>query len=95
MDMVMNSTQRLKEVTDYKPINCAAVSGWLRMPPIDHNIEDSVRGTIAYTDYCGWDLIKIMRMAISCQRHSARIGYHPRLRWLWKNSADPIDAYQK
>lgn len=56
----MNSRERLKALVEHKPVDRAGVVGWLHMPLVDRNIKDFSRATISFTDYCGWDFIKIM-----------------------------------
>lgn len=56
----MNSYERMRALVAHEPVDRAAVAGWYHMPLVDHNITDFVNATIAETDYCGWDFIKLM-----------------------------------
>lgn len=56
----MNSYERMRALVEHRPVDRAAVSGWFHMPLVDHDITDFVNATIAATDYCGWDFVKLM-----------------------------------
>ena len=56
----MNSYERMRALVECRPVDRAGVCGWFHMPLVDHNITDFVNATIAVTDYCGWDFVKLM-----------------------------------
>ena len=56
----MNSYERMRALVEGRPVDRAGVCGWFHMPLVDHNITDFVNATIAVTDYCGWDFVKLM-----------------------------------
>lgn len=56
----MTSKERLQTMVRGGAIDRVAVSGWMHMPLVDHNVHDFVKATINLTDYCGFDFIKVM-----------------------------------
>lgn len=62
----MNGYERIKAMVDKKPFDRVGVTGWVHNPFVDHNVTDMVRRTIALTEYCNWDFIKIMSTGHYC-----------------------------
>lgn len=59
----MNSRERIRAMVDKKSFDRIGVAGWIHMPLVDTNVNDFVRATISFTDYCQWDFIKVMANA--------------------------------
>jgi len=62
----MNSTERIKAIINHQDFDRCAVSGWVHMPFVDHNVKDMVKATVMVTDYCGWDFVKVMSTGYYC-----------------------------
>lgn len=60
MNSTMTAAARLKAMIDRSPFDRVGVSGWVHLPLVDHNVSDMIRRTVALTDYCGWDFVKLM-----------------------------------
>lgn len=56
----MNSRQRLQAMVNNEPVDRVGVSGWLHMSMVDRNPKDFANATISFTEYNGWDFIKVM-----------------------------------
>ncbi len=77
----MNSYERLKAMTEGKPVDRIGVSGWVHLPYVDMDPKDFPKFTIEITESCGYDLVKMMYNAFFfCE------DYGQQLKW-WANPA--------
>jgi uroporphyrinogen decarboxylase len=56
----MTSFERIQSALNGKTLDRVPICGWRHFPLTDIDAENFIRTTISFTDYCRWDIVKIM-----------------------------------
>ena len=72
----MTKAERIRAMTEGRPVDRAGISGWLHMPMVDRYVKDFTKATIDFTDNMGWDFVKLMSNG-----HYFAEAYGAEIRW--------------
>lgn len=57
--IAMTSFERIKAMTENKPVDRPAIAAWYHMPMIDHHARDFADGIINSVEFMKWDIAKV------------------------------------